>query len=139
MLRPLSPEGLKQIPVARADIPRVPEPTTGGAERARLRQACQDFEAIFLTYLLKGMRATVPEGGFLSDSREQRLFRDLLDEGLATRLAASGSTGLAEAMYRQVASRVKPPAEDPSATAESVVTPDTGSLKPLAGPAEDLE
>jgi len=136
MLRPLSPEGLRQIPVARPAVPRGGESPPANGKRARLRQACQDFEAIFLTYLFKRMRATVPEGGFVEESREQRLFRELLDEHLAARFAESGRTGLAETMYRQIASQLYPPEQDSTATDDQWASP---GLKPLAAPAEDTK
>lgn len=136
MLRPLSPQGLRQTPVARPAVPRGEQSPPENGERARLRQACQDFEAIFLTYLFKRMRATLPEGGFLAESREQRLFHELLDEHMAVRMAESGRTGLAETMYRQIASRLYPPDQDGEATDEQWAPP---GLKPLAAPAEDTK
>lgn len=74
------------------------------AERERLRKACQDFESIFLAYLLKAMRATVPRGGVFGDSRAEEYFTSLLDERLAEEMARRGGVGLAEILYRDLQS-----------------------------------
>jgi Rod binding domain-containing protein len=148
MLRPLSPEGLKQVPTAEAPAPRQITPVAGEAGSARVMQACCDFEAIFLTYLLKRMRATVPGGGFLEESRERRLFRELSDEHMAKQLAASGKTGIAEAMYRQIVSQVGADraaaseahqADEPSQAARLLPFTENRRLLPLKPPAAAAE
>lgn len=68
---------------------------------ARLRQACQGMEAVFLNLLLKEMRATVPADPL--DSHGEQIFRSFLDDELAKTSAQAGGIGLADMLYRQLA------------------------------------
>jgi Rod binding domain-containing protein len=153
MLRPLSPEGLKQIPLAGPAKPNRVEPEPGNVQQARLMQACRDFEAIFLTQLLKSMRATVPKDGLLGESREQQFYHEMQDEEMANHLAASGGTGIAEALYRQLAGRLDaqsvpaggltipaaPPARGDENSPAAPGNHDSGGLKPAPVDAEDSQ
>jgi flagellar protein FlgJ len=67
---------------------------SGDKDQARLRKACEDFEAIFLHEILKALRRTVPAG----NSQQEALYRSLLDEQLA-RTCASRGLGLADLLY----------------------------------------
>jgi len=69
----------------------------------RLRKACQDFEAIFLRYLLQKMRDSVPKGGLFGTSQGEEIFRSMLDGSLADEMAKSGSLGLGGTLYNQLA------------------------------------
>lgn len=70
-------------------------------DAARLRQACQGMESIFLGLLLKEMRATVPTDPLTSHGEE--IFRSFLDDELAKTAAQAGGIGLADMLYRQLA------------------------------------
>lgn len=69
----------------------------------KLKEACQDIEAIFIYKMLQQMRATIPEGGFLSESSATRIYRDMLDEAYSREMARSrDNLGLGEMLYRQL-------------------------------------
>lgn len=69
----------------------------------KLRQACQEMEAIFIHQMLREMRATVPEGQFLPESSAAKIYRDMLDESYSKIIAESrGNLGLGEMLYRQL-------------------------------------
>ncbi len=75
---------------------------TGRAKN--LRAVAQEFEALFMNQIMKGMRKTVPESGLLSDkSQAQTIFRDMFD----TEVTKSGSRaghgiGLADLIVKQM-------------------------------------
>lgn len=80
---------------------------TGGAasreiEKGKLRDVCAEFESLFLQYMLKGMRATIPVGkdGGMGHSRE--MYTSMMDEQLARELAKGGGIGLADVLFRQI-------------------------------------
>ncbi|NPV53851.1 MAG: flagellar biosynthesis protein FlgJ [Firmicutes bacterium] len=75
----------------------------------KLREACQEFEAIFLEYILKEMRATVPKDGLFGGGRPEEFFTSLLDEKLAEEMAKGRGMGLGEVLYRQFSSADKHP------------------------------
>jgi soluble lytic murein transglycosylase-like protein len=71
-------------------------------------QAAQDFEAIFIHQMLKAMRNTVPKDEEMSTGR--RIFTEMLDEQIANTASRTGSFGLANIIYRELAGK---DAEDP--------------------------
>jgi len=75
---------------------------TAGTQPQKLKRACSEFEALFLNYLLKSMRASVPEGGLIDQSEESKMFKAMLDEKLADQISASGGLGLGEILYQQL-------------------------------------
>jgi flagellar protein FlgJ len=77
-----------------------------------LRQACQQFEAVFLAQLLQKMRDTVPEDPLLGDSRAKDVYNSMLDWEMAQQIACTQSVGLADMLYRQL-SALAPDRDDP--------------------------
>ncbi|MCL2789958.1 MAG: rod-binding protein [Desulfobulbus sp.] len=71
-------------------------------DRAALKKACQDFEAIFIQSAFKAMRKTVPEGGLFAKSNAIQIFEDMFDQNIAAGIAKNQSMGLAEQIYRQM-------------------------------------
>ena len=43
--------------------PNISSIKTESQDKVKLKEACKQFESIFINYLLKSMRATVPDGG----------------------------------------------------------------------------
>jgi len=76
-----------------------------------LKQAAQQFEAVFMNMLMKSMRDATPQDGML-DSDQTRMYTSMLDQQLTQRMASRG-IGLADVMVRQlsIALNVPPPGE----------------------------
>lgn len=68
--------------------------------QAAVRQAAQQFEALFMQMVLKSMREATLKSG-LFDSPGQDLYTGMLDQQVATQIAGSG-TGLADVIARQL-------------------------------------
>ncbi|MDH7576663.1 MAG: rod-binding protein [Bacillota bacterium] len=68
----------------------------------RLREACQQLEGVFWHLLLRSMRKTIPGGGFLGQSSEERIYQDLLDEQYAMLLARQDKAGIGRILYEQL-------------------------------------
>jgi flagellar protein FlgJ len=62
--------------------------------RQQLVQAGQQFEAYFVSYLLKVMRETVPEGSITN--KQGAYFYSFYDEEIGKRAAESGGIGIAK-------------------------------------------
>ena len=71
-------------------------------DREKLRKACTDFESLFMLQLLKGMRQTVPQNGFLGGGPGHEIYQNLFDQELSKKLAQQGSLGIGEKIYRQI-------------------------------------
>ena len=68
-------------------------------ERKSLREACQKFEAIFVGYMLKQMRKTVPESSLLPETPAERIYRSMLDDEVAQAACKGGGIGLADMIF----------------------------------------
>lgn len=78
----------------------------GDGSLTGLKRAANQFEALFYNQLLKSMRATVPENGFWGQSSGTKIYRQLHDQELATRLADQGGLGIADLIVEQFAPAV---------------------------------
>ena len=77
--------------------------TEDAQQQKKLREACEGFEAMFLSMMYKQMRATVPEGGlFGKKSNALEIFEDMRDTEMMNAAAKSGGIGIADMMYQQL-------------------------------------
>lgn len=67
-----------------------------------LRRACQDFESIFISYMLKSMRKTVPKTDFIQDKTTYDIYISMMDDEIASAVAKGQGIGLADTIYRQL-------------------------------------
>lgn len=78
-----------------------------GAGQAKLRKAAEGFEAIFVRQFLKTMNATVSgSGGMFGGGAAGEMYGDIAENALAETLAGQGRFGIADALYRQLSSRL---------------------------------
>ncbi|MDH5429085.1 MAG: rod-binding protein [Nitrospirota bacterium] len=72
------------------------------ARRGDLRKASQEFESYFVSYLLKVMRETVPQGE-LTANKMGEMFYSFYDEEIGRRAAEAGGIGLSDYVLAAVA------------------------------------
>jgi peptidoglycan hydrolase FlgJ len=82
--------------------------------RQAVKKVATQFEALFMQMVLKSMRDATPQSGLL-DSKEQDMFRGMLDQQVAQQIATKG-TGLSDLIARQLG-RNLPGAAPPGAAA----------------------
>ena len=105
-----------------------------------LKQAAQQFEAVFMNMLMKSMREATPQDGMF-DSEQTRMYTSMLDQQLSQRMASRG-IGLAEVMVRQLSGAMNgipagedaPPIADLSARGLPLNPPEVPRAMPLAPP-----
>jgi Rod binding domain-containing protein len=68
----------------------------------KLKEAVEEFESLFIYYILKRMRATIPKDGYPGSRRQQEIYDSMLDQELARHLAAGGGIGLSRLLFRQL-------------------------------------
>jgi len=78
------------------------KPSAAGQADPKLQAACQDMESLFLSYLLKEMRATVNKSGFISGGKGEEIFTSLLDVELSKKMSSAGGIGLAPLLLQQL-------------------------------------
>ena len=72
------------------------------ARRGDLLKASQEFESYFVSYMLKVMRETVPQGE-LTANKMGEMFYSFYDEEIGKRAAQSGGIGLSDYVLAAVA------------------------------------
>lgn len=72
----------------------------------KLKEACEGFESLFLNMMLKEMRKTVPESE-LGSSYAMSTYQEMLDENIAENASKGKGIGIADAMYRQMSTKLK--------------------------------
>jgi len=68
----------------------------------RLKRACTEFESIFITYMLKSMRNTLPEDGLFGKTNEAKIVKSMFDEKLAIAIARGGGIGLGSILFEEL-------------------------------------
>lgn len=99
------PQPLSALTLQANQLNKIPV-TKGVSDDAKLREAANDFEAIFIQQMLKTMRKTSFESDLLPKSEGEKVFQSLLDEQYALLSAKSGSLGLSEMIYQQLKPKV---------------------------------
>jgi len=61
---------------------------------AELKNACAELESLFIFYLFKEMRATIPKGGLINGGRGEEIYTSMLDSQMAKELASGQGIGL---------------------------------------------
>jgi flagellar protein FlgJ len=69
------------------------------------RGVAQQFEALFLSMMLKSMRDATPQDG-LFDNDQTKLYNQLMDQTLAQKLSSGKGIGLADVIARQLGANV---------------------------------
>ena len=78
------------------------KPSATGQTDPQLQAACRDMESLFLSYLLKEMRATINKSGFISGGNAEEVFTSLLDVELSKKMSAAGGIGLSSILLKQL-------------------------------------
>jgi flagellar protein FlgJ len=66
------------------------------------KEACAEFEALFINMMLKELRATVNKSGLMDGGKAEELYTSLMDTQMSREMAAQGGIGLADMLYRQM-------------------------------------
>lgn len=66
-----------------------------------LRKAAKEFEAVFMSQLMKQMRSTIHKEEMFHGGAGEDIFTEMLDEKFAEKMSVRG-TGIADMLYRQL-------------------------------------
>jgi len=73
-----------------------------GQDPERLKEAAQQFEAVFIQQMYKEMRKTIPDDGLIQRGNADDIYNQLQDLEAAKVTAQQGGIGLAELMLQQL-------------------------------------
>ena len=106
------PEGINNLLIPPLNPLSTPAPAGQGSEakkidEGKLKKACEDFESIFISKMLKVMRQTIPKSGLLDGGTQQDTYLSLFDEELSKSMAKRGGIGLGKILYQGVMNQGK--------------------------------
>ena len=132
------------------DAPRfqkLRQPPTPEQQDAKLRQVGDLYEKQFLREMVKAMRSTVHEGGFIKSNQAEQIFKEQLDQEYVEKWGAKGGIGLSDMIHKQLLEKygaqlgIRPPIQRPhgplpldqksNISAKPVQVPTTGDLQKL--------
>lgn len=85
----------------------------------KLREVAKLYEKQFMREMVKNMRATVQESGFVKVNNAERIFRDQLDDQYTDKWSENGGVGFSDIIYDQLMEKfgaqfgLKAPVEKP--------------------------
>jgi flagellar protein FlgJ len=72
----------------------------------RLKKVCADFESLFLYYMLKKMRSTIPKSGLMKEMQGKDTYETITDQKVSEKLADQGGVGLQKMLFNQMKSGI---------------------------------
>ena len=82
-------------------------PKSKEKEAEQLYRACQEFESVFIAYLMKSMRKTIPRSEFMNGGLREDMYLAMMDEEISRVVAKGPGMGLAASIYRQIGQNKK--------------------------------
>lgn len=71
-------------------------------ENKELREACRDFETLFVKQMLDSMRKTVKKADKGEDNAGKDYFEDMLYDNYSKKISETANLGIAKMMYQQL-------------------------------------
>ena len=72
------------------------------SEMVKLKEACTDFESLFVKQMLDSMRKTVNRSGLLEKNMGEDVFEDMLYDEYAKKMTETSRLGIGKMMYDQL-------------------------------------
>jgi len=67
-----------------------------------LKQACSEFESLFINEILKTARKSFPKNDFLGNSHGSDVYKSMMDMEVAKCLSKGNGMGVGELLYEQL-------------------------------------
>ncbi|HPW41542.1 MAG TPA: rod-binding protein [Bacillota bacterium] len=80
-------------------------------DEKKLKQACSDLEAIFVSMVFKQMRSTVQKAGLIDGGMAEEMYEEMLYDKYAEEASKGEGIGLADLLYQQLSKSLKPERE----------------------------
>lgn len=91
-IKPFDTSIVKRVASTKTDTPATKDPV----------KASEQFEGMLVKQLLDSMWQTVPQGQLLSGSNEEGLYRDMLNDAVATSISEGRGIGIKDVILRDI-------------------------------------
>ena len=77
-------------------------PVRSPEEDKKLREVCQEMEAVFLNMMMSKMRDTIPERTLYPKSSGEKIMQSMMDVEITRNMSQKGGIGLGQMLYNQL-------------------------------------
>lgn len=84
-----------------ANNPAVLQKIDGRSDKAA-RETAENFEAVFLSQMLRPMFDTLKTDGLMGGGKAEGMYRDMMVDEVGKSIAKSGGIGIADSIYREI-------------------------------------
>lgn len=88
------------------------ESLKGKEDEKEIKEACEQFESVFINMLFKQMRKTIEDGGLVQKSHARETFEGMLDEEMSKAITKAGGIGLSDMMVKHFLDRYAKSGDD---------------------------
>lgn len=85
-----------------ANAPRTEDSSLSAEQREKLQEVAQQFEAVFINQMVGAMRKSVQNGGLIPESQGEKVYKSMLDNEYAAKMAESRQFGLSDLIYEHL-------------------------------------
>ncbi len=86
------------------NLGKVDSDISSTVEKQRLKETCEDFEAVLTGYLFRSMRQSVGKEESETEGLAEGFYYEMLDQAVARELSRRPGLGLAKLLYEQLSS-----------------------------------
>lgn len=76
-------------------------------DEKQLKQACQEFESLFMNMMYKQMKATVVKSELIPQDSGRDIFESMLDDKMMEEASSGKGIGLSDVLYKQLSKQLK--------------------------------
>ncbi len=75
-------------------------------DEKKLKEACRNFEAVFINMMFSQMRSTIQKTDLMGNSFAQDTFEEMLYDNYSKEMAKGPGIGLGDIMYKQLSKNI---------------------------------
>ncbi|MFZ5353341.1 MAG: rod-binding protein [Bacillota bacterium] len=90
-----------------SDFEKILEKAVEEKDEKKLKEACRNFEAIFINMMFKQMKKTVEKANLYGESYAEETFDDMLIDKYSEEISRNNGIGLGDIMYKQLIKSIK--------------------------------
>lgn len=75
---------------------------SSGKDKTGLKESCAEMESLFIYYLIKEMRSTIPKSGFMSGGMAEEVYTSMFDVQMAKELSLKNELGLSSMLLKSI-------------------------------------
>ncbi len=87
---------------------------TGSQRQVELKEAAQEFESLFVSYLMKVMRETIEESGLTEGGLGKDIYTELFDQEVSRSISRHGALGISDLLLKNLVQKDSSSATDQS-------------------------